>query len=319
MGAAPATSWGTMFNSSVRVVLIAACAACIVGASASASGTAGVTISPDVQRRLGVATARLSTARHASEIDAFAKALDPAPLVQLDSDLRTAESAAVASKAEAERSRVLNTAGGGIAAKDAEAATAQARADALKVQSLRRQLGLGWGPGVARLSAGQRDRLVRGLSDGSIALVHVDTHNNEGQAGARSVRIDIGSNSVTGAVIGPARTAEARLQSSGLIVEVNGRSAVLLAVGLVQSAHIATTTPQAGVMIPRGAVVRFEGSDWAYVRSGPTRFERRIVQDPIPGDDGFFVPHGFADGDEVVVQGAGALFTAEQSRAVKAD
>jgi hypothetical protein len=239
--------------------------------------------------------------------------------VQLDSDLRTAESAAATSKAEADRSAALAKAGGGMAAKDAEAAAAQARADALKVQVLRRQLGLGWGPGVARLSPGQRERLVQGLADGSIALVHVDTHNNEGQAGARSVRVDVGDGSVSGAVIGPARAAEPRLQSSGLIVEVSGRSAVLLAVGLVQSAHIATTTAQTGVIIPRGAVIRFEGSDWVFVRAGPTRFERRLMQDPVPTADGFFVARGFSDADRVVVRGAAALFAAERGQPMKAE
>jgi hypothetical protein len=298
-------------------------AAVLAGAAASASAApeaAGVSVPVDVQGRLGVQTVRLKASRHASEIDAFAKVLDPAQLVQLDSDLRTAEAAAEASSAEAVRSKALNAAGGGVASKDAEAATAQARADALKVVSLRRQLGLGWGPGVAHLSAGRRAALVRGLSDGSIALVHVDTHNNEGQAGARSVRVDIGDDSVTGPVIGPARAAEPRLQSSGLIVEITGHDAILLSVGLTQSAHIATTTPQTGVMIPRAAVIRFQGSDWAYVRTGPDRFERRLMQDPLPaGDDGFFEAQGFSAGDAVVAQGAASLFAAERSRAMKAN
>ena len=309
-----------MRNPVNRALAIFICGAVLVTAApATAQDLAGVSLAADVQHRLGVTTAKLSVARHASEVDAFAKVLDPAPLVQLDSDLRTAEATAAASTAEGARATALKAAGGAMAAKDAEAAVAQARADALKVQSLRRQIGLGWGPGVARLSARQREKLVTGLASGSIALVHVDTHNNAGQAGARSVRIDIGDGSVTGAVIGPARAAEPRLQSSGLIVEVRGRSAVLLAVGLVQSAHIAATSSQPGVIIPRAAVVRFQGSDWAYVKTGPTRFERRLMQDPAPsGDDGYFVQQGFSNGDEVVVQGAAALFAAERSRAMRA-
>jgi len=288
------------------------------GALADADAV-GVKIAPDVQKRLGVATVRLTASRRSSEIDAFAKVLDPAPLVQSDSDLRTAEAAAEASKAEADRSSALTGPAGGVSRKDAETALAQARSDALKVALLRRQIGLAWGPGVARLTTSQRESLVRGLSDGSIALVHVDTHNNQGQAGARSVRVDIGDGSVTGRVIGPARAAEPRLQSSGLIVEVTGRSAMLLSVGLVQSAHIATTTAQAGVQIPRTALIRFEGSDWVYVRTGPASFERRLLQDPVPGADGFFEAHGFAGGEEVVAQGAAALFAAERSHAMKAD
>ncbi|HEY2707873.1 MAG TPA: hypothetical protein VGI95_07445 [Caulobacteraceae bacterium] len=281
--------------------------------AAGVAFAAGVQVSPDIQRRLGVATQRLSVGRQTTEIDAFAKVLDPAPLAQTDSDLDTAEAAAAASAAQAKRSKALHAADGSIAAKDVEAAESQARQDALKVSLLRRQLALAWGPGVARLSDGARTRLVDALAAGSAALVHVDTHNNDGQAGAKFVKVDVGDGSARGVVIGPARAAEPRLQSSGLIVEVTGPQAMLLSVGLTQSAHIESSTPQSGVVLPRASVVRYRGSDWVYVRSGPASFERRLVQNPVVEDDGLFVAQGFAGGDEVVTKGAQALFAAEQS------
>lgn len=281
------------------------------------SRAADVSLNPDIQRRLGVATQRLAAVRRSTEIDAFAKVLDPAPLAQMDSDLATAEAAAGASRAQADRAMAIHAADGSVAAKDVEAAVAQAREDALKVTLLHRQLSLAWGPGLARMSDGARDRLVRALADGSAALVHVDSHNNDGQAGARFVKIDVGDSSVRGVVIGPARAAEPRLQSSGLIVEVVGAPAILLSVGLTQSAHIEASSPQTGVVLPRDAVIRFRGADWAYVRAGGG-FERRLVQSPVPEETGFFVVQGFAPGDEVVVRGAEALFAAEQNATVKA-
>jgi hypothetical protein len=292
----------------LAIILVAGLALPSAGASA-----AGVRLSPAVQRELGVATEKMTLVHRAAETDAFAKVLDPEPLVQLDSDLATAEAAAAASRAEAARATALHAADGGVAQKDVEAAVAQARSDALKVDILRQRVGLEWGPGVARMSASARQQLVRGLAAGKIALVHVDTHNNTGQAGARVVKVDIGDGSARGVVLGPARQAEPRLQSSGLIVEVTGPTAILLSVGLTQSAHIETQTTQAGVIAPRSAVIRFKGSDWAYVRAGPGVFDRRLLESPIPGPDGFFVPKGLAPGDEVVTKGAAALFTAEQS------
>ena len=287
-------------------------------AMAPAAAFAGISVSPSEQTRLGIVTRKLVATRHSAEVDAFAKVLDPGPLVQLQSDLATAESAATASAAEATRSRALNSQGAAVSAKDMEAAVAQARSDALRVTFLRQRLGLEWGPGVARLSDAARGRLVRGLSAGTIALVHVDTHNNEGQTGARFVKVDIGDASVRGPVIGPARAAEPRLQSSGLIVEIDGRSAILLSVGLTQSAHIESTTAETGVLVPREAVIRFEGSDWVYARSGPSVFERRMLETPIPEADGFFVSRGLAAGDDIVVRGATGLFVAERAPSVKA-
>jgi hypothetical protein len=278
-----------------------------------AACAAGVRLSPAVQRELGIATQAMTLTHRAAEVDAFAKVLDPEPLVQLDSDLATAEAAAVASNAEAARARALHAADGGVSQKDTEAAMAQARSDALKVEILRRRVGLEWGPGVARMSPAARERLVRGLTAGKIALVHVDTHNDEGQAGAREVKVDIGDGSARGVVLGPARAAEPRLQSSGLIVEVTGRTAILLSVGLTQSAHIETSTAQSGVLVPRAAVIRFKGSDWVYVRAGPGVYARRLIENPVPQEKGFFVPRGLSPGDEVVTRGAASLFTAEQS------
>jgi hypothetical protein len=297
----------------IKSLFTTAAAAFCLAATAGPALAASVQLSPPVQHQLGIATQTLSATHQAAEIDAFAKVLDPEPLVQLDSDLATAEAAAVASRAEAARSRALHAADGGVAAKDMEAAVAQARSDALKVEMLRNRLGLEWGPGVARMRSADRARLVRGIVAGQVALVHVDTHNNQGQAGARFVKVDIGDNSVRGPVLGPARAAEPRLQSSGLIVEISGPQAILLSVGLTNSAHIESSSPQTGFVAPLAAIIRYRGLDWVYVRTGPQSFERRMLEDPVPAADGFFVTKGLAAGDEVVTEGSSALFMAEQS------
>jgi hypothetical protein len=279
-----------------------------------------IDIAQEVQARLGVKTIALSMHQRASQVDAFAKVLDPGPLAQLQSDLLAAEAAAAASKAEAQRSRALNVSGGSIADKDVEAAVAQAAADQSKLALLRQRIGLEWGPGIARMSAARRAALIADLAKGQTALVHVDTPDNEGQDGARSVDIDIGPNSGSahGIVLGAARQAEPRLQSSGLIVEVKGPLAILLSIGLTQSAHINHADAVSGVVLPRSAVIRFEGSDWCYVRRGATRFERRLIDTPAPEQDGLFVAKGFAAGDQVIVQGAAEVFAVEQAQRTRA-
>ena len=300
------------WSASVAIGLLAA-----LSAHAQPPASGALSVAAEVQSRLGVKTKPLTAQKRASQIDAFAKVLDPGPLAQLESDLLAAEASAVASKAEADRAKALNSAGGSVAAKDAEAAVAQAGNDAAHLDLLRRRLGLEWGPGIARMSAAQRGALIQALSRGEAALVHVDTHNNEGQDGVRTVDIDVGSASVHGVVLGPARAAEPRLQSSGLIAEVKGKSAVLLSVGLIQGAHLNTSSAVSGVVIPRTSVIRFEGSDWAYVRRGPAAFDRVRIDSPTPEDGGLFAASGFRSGDQVVVQGAAELFGVEQVQATR--
>lgn len=292
------------------------CVAVLASATSAIAQTASILVDGPAQARMGLTTQTLAAGRQAAQIDAFAKVLDPVPLAQLEADLMAAEAAASASKAQAQRVRALFAAGAGLALKDVESADAQAAGDASRLDLLRRRVGLEWGPGVARLSPSRRASLLRDLAAGNAALVHVDTPSNEGQAGARTVDIEVGAGdqALHGIVLGPARAAEPRLQSSGLIVEVRGKSAVLLSVGLTQSAHINSASAVTGVVIPRSAVIRFQGSDWAYVRLGPNGFERRLIQDPAPQDKGLFVSAGFHPGDQVVDRGAAELFAVEQAQ-----
>ena len=304
-------------EAAVGLALAAASALAASGAFAQVAPYTGVTLDAQAQARLGVRTQTLKSERRSAQIDAFAKVLDSGPLAQLETDLESAQASAAASVAEASRTKALNASGSAVASKDAEAAEAQAKNDAQHVLLLRQRLGLEWGPGIQRMKDESRRALIKALSDGQAALVHIDTPNNEGQDKARSVEIDIGDGQAHGELLGAARAAEPRLQSSGLIALVRGKSAILLSNGLIQSAHINTPASSPGVIIPRSAVIRFNGSDWSYVRHGPQGFERRRLDSPVAGGAGLFVTKGFSPGDELVVQGAAELFGAEQNQGAR--
>ena len=290
-------------------------AAAAIGLSAPVA-LAQLALPPAAQQHLGVKTAVLTQARRSTQVAAFAKVLDPGPLAALEADLDTAAAAAAASGAEAARASALARSGESMSSKDAEAAVAQAKGDQAKLALLRRRIGLEWGPGVAQLPDRRRVQLIQALAAGKAALVQVDTPSNEGQDGARSVEIDIGSTSVEAQVLGHSRTAEPRLTSSGLIALVTGPQAILFSNGLTQSARINTSSAVTGVVIPRDAVVRYQGSDWAYVLTGGTRFERRRLDSPVPEAGGLFIARGVWPGEAVAVQGVAALLAAElgQSR-----
>jgi hypothetical protein len=279
----------------------------------AARAQSAVTLAEAQQHRLGIEVQTLAQTRRHMQVAAFAKVLDTGPLAALEADLEAQIAAANASSAEAARARKLSLNSTAMAAKDAEAAISQSRQDQSKLVLLRRRLGLEWGPGLTRLSDKRRRALVQALSEGKAALVQVDTPDSEGQAGARSVEIDISSGSVHAPVLGPSRSAEPRLQSSGLICLVTGPQAILFSNGLVQSARIEQPTSETGVLLPRSAIIRYLGSDWAYVRTGPQTFERRRVMAIAPQDDGDFTAEGFRPGEAVVAHGAAALFAVDRA------
>lgn len=274
-----------------------------------------VRLDATAQARLGIRTIVVRRDVRRDQVAAFAKVLDPGPLAQLLSDLDAAEAAAGASSREARRLAELHAAGQAAAAKDVEAASAQARQDASRARLLRRRLGLEWGAALAAMKPAARSRLVDALANGHAALVHLDSPSNAGQSDATSADVDIGDASLRAAILGPARAAEPRLQSSGLLGVVYGSGAVRLSNGLTQSARLNLKTPVAGVLVPSGALVRAGGADWVYVRVAPGVFQRTAVGLGPTQPDGVFVRRGLDPGATVAVAGVGALITADPAEA----
>jgi hypothetical protein len=271
---------------------------------------AGVELDAATQKRLGVLVAPLAAARSTGATSGFARVLDPVPLATLDSDLLAAQATARASAAEAARTRALAAADATISVKTAQAAQAQASADAAKLALLRRRVGLEWG--TAFVADGPRARLLAELATGRAALVRIDAP--KGATGVRSVQLDLGAGArIAVTVLGAARTADTRLQSSGLIGLVRGPAALGLSAGLTVPAVMAGPVGTSGVLAPRSAVMRAQGKVFVYVRQDPTHFERRVLTGVAPQADGLFAAGGARPGEAVVVSGAAAIFAAENA------
>jgi hypothetical protein len=270
------------------------------------------------QARLGVVTAPLLSAYHNTTTSGFARVLDPGPLAQLDSDIEAAAAAAAASQAEAARTRSL-AADQTVSKQAAEAAAAQARTDAAKLSLLRRRVGLEWSPVLAKYSDTRRRRLVADIAAGRAALVRIDSAAGLSQLRGSAI-IDLGEGgSVSAQILGPARTGDPRLQSTGLIGVVTGPQAEQMGAGTVAPASIAFGAGQSGVVIPRAALLRAGGQTFVYVRRDATDFERRVVADGAPDPDGLFVATGFKPGEAVVTTGAAQLLAAQNKPAGKED
>ena len=273
-----------------------------------------VQMSAATQKRIGVETAPLAVARRRATVSGFARVVDPTPLAVLDSDLAGAEAAAQASRAEAARTKGLAAADATVSLRVAQAAQAQAGADNARVTLLRRRIGLEWGPVFAR-DAG-RSRLIAELVAGRAALVRIDAPTNV--AGARSAEMRLGGgDTVNIAILGPARTADPRVQTGGLIGVVRGAVAAELGVGMSAPVTLSGGATALGVVVPRGALIRTDGQTFAYVRRDATHFERRALVAPSSQPDGLFSAGGFSAGEAVVVSGASALLAAEHTPVVE--
>jgi len=66
-----------------------------------------------------------------------------------------------------------------------------------------------------------------------------------------------------------------------------------------------------GVLVPRSALVQYEGRLWVYIQTKPDRFTRRPVSADVPTAGGLLAAHGFAPGDRIVVTGAQTLLSEE--------
>jgi hypothetical protein len=287
----------------VTLVLIAA------GAALAEGGL--LKMDAATQKRLGLVTAPLVAAQHTGGTSGFARVLDAGPLALLDADIIAARAAHEASQAEAARTRTLNAEDQTVSRRVAQAAAAQARADAARLELLRRRLGLEWGQGIARLSDNARGRLVSDLSAARAALVRIDATGGV-SAASRSIGLELGPDGhALATVLGPARTSDPRLQTTGALAIVRGAAAARMGAGAVLPARIETGGSANGVTLPREALVRRDGQTLAYVRHDAGTFERRVVAGGIGGPGGIFVASGFRAGEPVVIKGAAQLLAAE--------
>jgi hypothetical protein len=68
---------------------------------------------------------------------------------------------------------------------------------------------------------------------------------------------------------------------------------------------------QAGVAVPRNAIVRFNGTTWVYVQIGDETFQRTEANLETPLQDAWFVKEGLKPETKVVTTGAQQMLSEE--------
>lgn len=270
-----------------------------------------VTLDREAQERLGLTIEPLITTTWNAETEAFGRVLDPAPLAMAVAEVLSANAVAMASRKELERLRVLAQETN-ASARALENAAAAAERDAVLVATARHRLLADWGPRIAGRTnlAGWVDLLVRGE--------------------ARIVRVDLPAGVVLGAeptqariqplaaaapvevsFLSPAATVDPQTQGLGYLFLAEASCAGLVPGASVTAYLRVDGEAQAGVVVPRAAIVRHEGTAWVYVQQGETNFVRRALLLGPPLKAGWFVGGAVRAGDRVVVTGAQSVFSEE--------
>ena len=87
--------------------------------------------------------------------------------------------------------------------------------------------------------------------------------------------------------------------------------------GMNFTAYLPQGTELKGVMVPKEAIVLWQGKAWVYVRKDTGHFARRETATDVPAAEGWFVTQGLAPGDSIVVKGAQLLLSEEFRSQIK--
>ncbi len=298
-------------------------------------GDIEVALTAAQQIRIGLGMTRLESKQAFEVVEAIAVVLDISLLAQLNAEVESATAIAAASASTEQRLTVLANDDQNASLQTLEAARAQAASDTARLRVGQQRIALEWGPGLAALQPLELRQLIGQVAAGTAALLRVDVLGmgslitnvastdvadmspaiNSAQGPRVQLRPDPRQAPLATRTLGPAANTDARMQSSGLLVLVQGDGAAGLRPGLMLPAEIDTGRLMTGVVLPRNALIRTEGATWVYLRRGGDNFVRREVIEPRMQNDGWFVSSGFAPGDEVVDAGAGSLLAVERSAA----
>ncbi len=278
--------------------------------SRDAKGNAVVTLSESALRNLGLQLTNAAPMQMSPEVKGYGRVLDPGPLAVLVTDLASAHAAQAASSNELARLKTLEGQGN-ASARAVQAAEATAVRDRLALQAVRDRLALSWGKTVA--GQGDLPGFVESLVSLEAVLVRIDLplgHDLKSPTGAQLLAPS--GQTLETEFLGPAPAVDPEMQGRGFLLRVRPNT-LRLAPGEAVAGYLRVPgAPLDGVVIPRDAVVRTEGTGWVYVAAeGGRAFVRTEVALDRPTEGGWFVTEGVKAGDRLVVTGAQDLLSAE--------
>jgi len=262
------------------------------------NGEPTITLDDETQKKIGIATTRVTAATTTDELQAFGDVVDVKELADLvnqsaaaRAQQQQAQSKAAFDERELQRLRMLNADNKNVsdrAVQDAAAAVAAdnaaSAAAAVAMQGAHAAIAQRFGAAVA-----DRESLIHDLIATRAVLIELAIPANVVPPSNVSIE---GS---TATLLSAAPRVDPKLQGRSFFYVASGAR---LSAGMNVVARIATARGVSRAVVPPEAIVSWEGRSWAYVRRAATKFAR-IDAGAVKA------------GDEVVTAGAQQLLSEE--------
>lgn len=277
-----------------------------------ANGRVVININDETQGNMGLIVAHPEAIQMTPVLKGYGRVLDPAPLAALLIELASAQAAFTASSNELVRLKTLEGQGN-ASTRALQTAEAAALRDQIAIRSARDRLVLSLGTAIA--SQNDLPAFLQSLISQNVFVVRIDLPAGENlqssPGGARIVTLS--GNSAEADFLGPAPNVDPQTQSRGFLFQIKSNSLRLSSGEAVTGYLKVQGEPQAGVIIPRAAVIRADGAGWVYRQNSSgeayTRIEIALNQ---PTEAGWFVTKNVTPNDYVVVTGAQQLLSEER-------
>jgi hypothetical protein len=269
-----------------------------------------VKLTPAQQQAVGIRSEHPLSLKAAATIEAYGTVLDPVQLVTDLGHVASTQAAAAASSADSTRLERLYRADNQASLKSLQAAQAQSVEAGAQARAAQLGFAQQWGP-LASLSATERESLLAALSKGQRQLLRADVPGRLA-AGALDPQAQVLVDGVTvsARVLGALPRTDPQTQSAGWLLELE-KAPAGFGPGARALVQLRPAHTSAAVLVPATALIYAAEGTYVYRQSGSggdAQYAAVTVQPLTRGGDAWLV-QGVAPGDQVVVQGAGVLWS----------
>ena len=273
-----------------------------------------VVVSLEAQKRNDFQFTEIKPAELAQEISAFGTIVDPTPLLLLETELKDAQAASLIASNQLQRARTLFQDDQTVSRRTLETAENQLRLENTRKEVAQRRIALEWGNVFASLSETNSQTSPERLLTHKVVLARLELpigqHLPPGKSSLR-LRQAGADQWHPAAFLGFAPVVDVRSQGESFLARIDNPPDAMRNGSAVEGRISYLAAAEKGWRIPAGAVLRYFGEHWIYIKEGEDRFEKKQITLDRRDDDGWFTKTSFEPGTICVVQGGSSLLSAE--------